>query len=167
MGAHHLDPSLVTEPRVKFVSAQQVLMHKGNEFAVAALSKGNLVEEQSSLGVEASSSQRDDDGVITEADGVHVENLSDIAGYQGDLIEMGGVKPHTGGPIAPVGGVSSTTQSDLLGYNFGEPSGSRKGGATRNKRATKKYKSKTYKSKKNKRQSRRKLRRASSRKGRK
>ncbi len=163
MGAHHLDPSLVTEPRVKFVSAQDVMMERGNEHAVLALNRGfHNAYTESSQDVQAPSSPQRLADVTSEADNVYDDRLPGTEGHHGELLSMGDVRPHTSGPIAPSGGVSSITQSGLFGYNFGQPPGSRKGGATRNKRATKKYKSK-----KNKRQSRRKLRRASSRKGRK
>jgi hypothetical protein len=169
MGAHHLDPSLVTEPRVKFVSARDVIMQRDNESAVVALTKRKFSEEnESSQLPQPPLSPQHLEQVMTEADNVHVEHSPDTLGYQGEVLVMGDVTPHTSGPIGPEGGVSSATNSDLFAYNFGKPpvfqppKSNGRGGATRNKRATKKYKSK-----KNKRQSRRKLRRASSRKGRK
>jgi hypothetical protein len=185
----HPDETLITAVRVDFQNASQILelyrrgdtdqllrLSRGHLSELVAADDGNSVHEISSQLAVAPSSPSPEGGRSRQLD-VDLTTLPNEAEVQQQYVEgpagdiIGTVHPFVNPHfVAPSYGNSAAVReldSFTNGPNKRIKGDSANGGATRNKRATKKYKSKTYKSKKNKRQSRRKVRRASSRKSRK
>jgi hypothetical protein len=190
----HPDETLITSVRVDFHTASQILeLHRrGETEEILRLSRshlrnlvddddddGNSAHELSSQLAVAPSSPSPAGGRQGSLD-VDIQKLPNNAEVPDTIVGAGGeflgytshVNPYYAASISGNSPAANERQRFFITTTNkkskpNEGSGPNIGGATRNKRATKKYKSKTYKSKKNKRQSRRKVRRASSRKSRK
>jgi len=186
----HPDETLITAVRVDFQTASEILeLHnRGETEEILRLSRsllsqlvdvddGNSAHELSSQIAVPASSPSPPGGrqrllnLDLETIPNNAEVSDTIQGSGGEFLEFTShVNPYYASSISGNSPAAIDRQSFFTTNKKAKPNegrGPNIGGATRNKRATKKYKSKTYKSKKNKRQSRRKVRRSSSRKSRK